>query len=225
MIITAIKEFNYFVKNELFSATNELEKIKSEEGRKHLQKLVYTNLVDRFDYMVDQALIENWSHESLVSDASKSLDRPLTEAEFVSTILKEIDFKKFAENKVQEILRLTILRERHSAKVSKLCGIFSVEKNWNEPRVNISTGKILNKITPQNKTTPYSICGYADWLYSRRNAIVHGGGTRFLKNDIDQIKKQFKCTIAKMVKVQLSSITVTGAFYLDLINLLSQVRE
>lgn len=204
---------------------NELEKIDSEEGRKHFQKLVYTNLVDRFDYMVDQALIENWEQENLVSDASKWLDRPLTVAEFVNAVLNQVDFKKFAEHKVHEYLRSTILRDRHSMKVSKLCAVFSVKESWNEQRVNISTGQILKKITPQNKTTPYSICGYADWLYSRRNAIVHGGGNKFLKNDVEQIKKQFKCTIAKSVKIQLASIKVTGSFYLSLLELFLRNNE
>ena len=222
MVTDAIEEFREFLNKEFLSAANELENITSESGRKHLQKLVYTNLVDRFDYMVDQALIENWSHETLVSDAVKNLEKPFTEAEFVKGILSGKDLKSLAETKIQETLKTTVLRERHSGKLSKLSAIFAADEEvWNRPRVNISTGEILNQIKPQNKSIPYSICGYADWLYSRRNSIVHGGGApKFLKNDADQIKRIFKCAVAKSAKIQLSSLKVTGTFYLALINLL-----
>jgi len=33
---------------------------------------------------------------------------------------------------------------------------------------------------PQHRKIPYSICGYADWLYARRNSIVHGAGAKSL---------------------------------------------
>lgn len=221
MILEAVIEFKNYMQKELLFATKELEKIKTEESRKHLQKLVYTNLVDRFDTMVDSAITENFDSEILLEEASKNLEKELTQAEFIKNILNQTSWKDYAAEKVKESLSSTTLRQRHSNKLSKLCKVFMPnEEVWNTQRVNISTGDILKQIKPQSKTIPYSICGYADWLYSRRNAVVHkGGSSKFLDNDIKQIKKQFNTSIGKTVKIQLSSIKTTSKFYLSLINL------
>ena len=89
-------------------------------------------------------------------------------------------------------------------------------------RVNVSTGYILEAIKPQLKTVPYSIAGYADWLYSRRNSVVHGAGTnKFLQNDIQQLKKLYKKEPAKTFKIKLSSVQNTVIFYKEVIRLLS----
>ena len=93
---------------------------------------------------------------------------------------------------------------------------------WNTPRVNISTGAIIDQIKPQNKAIPYSICGYADWVYSRRNSVVHGTGTtKFLKNDLVQLDKLFKCKPAKTIRIQLSSVKTAAAFYKSVVDLLT----
>lgn len=84
-----------------------------------------------------------------------------------------------------------------------------------EPRVNISTGDIIEKIKPQkNSKVPYSISGYADWLYARRNSIVHGSGSSsFLDRDKERLEKIYKTDIAKTFKVSLGSIRLTKTFY------------
>ncbi len=217
----SIVEFESFVSKEVKSATLELEKLE-EDSRKHLQKLVYTNLVDRFDSMIDHFLLDNSLDESLLTEALNKLDTPMSEANVFRLLLDKEKTQDKIEERIKNILRNGVLRNRHSQKLSKLFDIFCPSEGvWNNPRVNISTGKILPKYTPQNKKVPSSVCGYADWLYSRRNTIVHGSGTSaMLPNDIAQIKKLFKCTPAKTTRLKLSAITVTSEFYLSVVSLL-----
>jgi hypothetical protein len=118
--------------------------------------------------------------------------------------------------KLQDTLRNTILRHRHSKKLEFLLKILTPLEGTNKiPRVNINTGEILDHITPQEPITiPYSICGYADWLYIRRNAVVHGGGSpNLLKRDMEQIEKLYGCKPAKSVKLQIGSIENAATFY------------
>lgn len=92
---------------------------------------------------------------------------------------------------------------------------FEVTSNFKSlPRVNISTGAILDKIKPQSKKVPYSIAGYADWLYSRRNAIVHGSGTnKYLKNDLVQLEKLYKCAPPASFRIKIGTVEIAAEFY------------
>lgn len=222
MDLSHISEFEKFVKKEVKEATDELGNL--EEGsRKHLQKLVYTNLVDRFDYMVDKTIIANAMHENLLEDALGKLDSPVTESDVLRLLMNGDDIHQIVEIRVQNILRNGILRNRHSIKLEKLFQVFEEQSNFkNKPRVNISTGKILSSFTPQNNKVPTSICGYADWLYSRRNSIVHGGGTAKMSEiDLAQLKKHYKADVAKTTRLKLSAITVASEFYLGVVKFLN----
>jgi hypothetical protein len=203
-----------FVQKEIIPATSDLGKL-DDPSRKHLQKLVYTNLVDRFDSMIDGAILDNCREEYLVDEAAKSLTQPVTESDLIRLLMYSENIQVALDTKLTNSLRNSILRERHSKKLCTLFRVFKPQEDaWNRPRVNIADGAIFDKITPQQKNMPYSVCGYADWLYSRRNSIVHGAGTnRFLNNDLTQLKKLFKCTPSSTFRIKLSSITNAAAFY------------
>lgn len=217
----SILDFKKYVEKEIRPAAAELEDL-DDSRRKHLQKLVYTNLVNRFDAMVDIAILDNATEESLIKRATKNMDGNVTEAALVELLLQGTNLQDALVAKLCGALRYTLLKERHSKKLSALFeAIQSDVQVWNHPRVNVSTGRISVKIKPQNRTTPYSICGYADWLYSRRNALVHGtGSSTFLKNDITQLKKLFKCTPAKRIIIKLAAIKTAAAFYDDVSEML-----
>jgi hypothetical protein len=214
-------DFLIFVEKELDPATTDLEHL-ADANRKHIQKLVYTNLVDRFDAMVDEAILGNFREEFLLNEALKSLSQPISESALVRLLMEAANIQAALDNRLQDSLRNSILRERHSKKLSTLFQVFQPEEDcWNKPRVNIADGSILGQIKPQQHNTPYSICGYADWLYSRRNSMVHGAGTnRFLENDRQQIIKLFKCTPASTFRIKLSSISNAATFYQAVINIL-----
>lgn len=78
MITNSIKEFSRYLHKDIEAAYSELEKI-DDRSRIHLQKLVYTNLVDRFDSMIDNFLLDNFNHPELIEEATRPLDRPITE--------------------------------------------------------------------------------------------------------------------------------------------------
>jgi hypothetical protein len=221
MELSSVNEFETYISKEVKLATAELTKLE-ENSRKHLQKLVYTNMVDRFDSMVDHVLLDNALSEKLLSEALSKLETPMTEAEVFRLILSGNNVNKIIEDRVKVILSTNLLRNRHSKKLSKLFELCCPdEKVWNEPRVNVSTGKILAKFTPQNNKVPTSVCGYADWIYSRRNSIVHGGGgSTMLENDLTQLEKLFKAKPAKTTKLKLSAIEVTAEFYLSVVKII-----
>ena len=213
-------EFTKFVEKELLPATEDIGKL-VDQNRKHVQKLVYTNLIDRFDALVDGALLDNCRKDHLVEEAMKGMSQSVSEADVLRLLMQGGSIQDAIDLRLKDMLRLAVLRQRHSRKLSTLFKVLKPEEEcWSKPRVNPATGQILEKIKPHQKNLPYSVCGYADWLYSRRNSIVHGGGTaKLLENDAKQIESLFKCKPAKTFKIKLSSIKNTATFYQSVVHL------
>lgn len=217
-----ITEFVSFVNDDVDAAVQELDGINSDSNRKHLQRLVYTNLADRFDSMVDHALLDNATEEPLLTEAIDKFTEPLPEGKLLK-LLSMPDTSKYVEQRAQDYVRESVLRRRHSQKLEKLLSLFCPDINTvNKPRVNINTGKIAATFKPPNNKIPSSICGYADWLYSRRNSVVHGaGGTKLLPNDVAKLKAIYKANPALTVKISIGSITTASQFYYSVTYLLT----
>lgn len=214
MNTSRIKDFSKFLSKELLPGVDDLEKLES-KNRKHIQKLVYTNLVDRFDYLIDKILLDNCREEFLVAKAFSGDDQPVKESDLVKLLLETADLQSALDIRLQDKLRFSALRQRHSRKLHlllSLCdGVVCFE---HKPRVNPSTGDIVDGFKIQIKTTPHSICGYADYLYSRRNAVVHGAGaTRFLDGDRHQIKKLYKVNLTSGFRISIASIRNAARYY------------
>jgi hypothetical protein len=217
-----IDAFLHFVDSEILPAAAELDGL-PDKSRRHLQKLAYTNLVDLFDSMVDGALLDNCRESSLVSAALRNLTQQVTEADLVKMLLVGEKLQDALEEKLRDGLRATVLRERHSLKLRILCELFSPGEDYlHKPRVNVTVGDIYERIKPHKRQIPHSICGYADWLYSRRNAIVHGGGAaRLNERDAKQIKKIFNCIPAMDVHIKPASVRIAARFYRSVAALLN----
>ena len=224
MNISAINDFRKFVEKEVEPGARDLENL-DEKNRVHVQKLVFTNLVDRFDTMLDVSLLENCRTEILLDIALRDLSGPVVESDLMKLLMQGEKIQDALDVKLKNGLRNSTLRERHSKKLSTLFSVLQPNVNcWSAPRVNISIGEISEQIKPQNKKIPYSICGYADWLYSRRNSVVHGGGTnKYLANDIAQIKRLFKVEVTQTFKIKLSSLENALAFYKDVTSMLKEI--
>ena len=216
-----IDDFLAFVDGDIASAVAELKNV-AEPSRKHLQKLVYTNVVNQFDFTVDQLLLDKSLEEPMLSEMLKKLDDPLSEGKVLRLIsMSEKDATGYIRERVQDVLRNAILRERHSKKLRKLFEVFSPSENCDQPRVNPSTGSITAKFKRQIETIPSSIPGYADWLYCRRNAVVHGGrSAKMLSNDIIQVQKLYKCKLAANVRIKIGSIRNAVRFYREALAML-----
>jgi len=216
-----VKDFQRFVRKEVLPAITDLGKL-SEAQRIHVQKLVYTNLVDRFDTLVDLTILNNCREDVLVDEASKDLTGSITEADLVRLLMHSATLQDALDSKLKGALRNSALRQRHSKKLETLFRVFAPDfKAMGKPRVNPATGEILEEIRPTNNQQPLSVCGYADWLYSRRNAVVHGGGgSKYLENDKAQLKKLFNCQVPATFKIKLSSVQNAATFYLGVADIL-----
>ncbi len=215
-----LDDFVAFLDREVSSAVGELEKV-AEQSRRHLQKLVYTNIVDRFDGTVDHSLLDNALEEPLLSEILQELKDPLTEGEVLRLMTEPNTCQDRLKDRAEGVMRNGILRERHSKKLRKLFEALAPSENCDIPRVNPATGDVTGRFKPQDSKIPCSLLGYADWLYSRRNAIVHGGGqAKILENDLNQLKKIYKCSAAKSLKLKIGSITNAVSFYRRLVELL-----
>lgn len=216
-----IKDFQKFVTSEVGPAITDLGKL-DDRHRIHVQKLVYTNLVDRFDTMLDSTIAENCREPTLVDEATKDLTGAITESDLVRLLLHTETLQDALNTKLRNSLRNSVLRQRHSYKLQTLFRVMKPEVNcWSVPRVNPANGEILETIKPTNKQQPLSLCGYADWLYSRRNSIVHGGGTnKFLENDKTQLRKLFNCTPPDSIKIKLASVENAATFYIGVTKVL-----
>jgi len=97
-----LADFIGFLDREIACAVVELNAI-SEKSRRHIQKLVYTNLVDRFDSTVDHSLLDNILEEPLLSDGVKSLDQPLAEGETLRFLAELADPKQRLTNRLETV--------------------------------------------------------------------------------------------------------------------------
>jgi hypothetical protein len=222
MSADCFNEFEKFVSKVLLPATKDMGKL-ADTNRKHVQKLVYTNLVDRFDAMVDEAIRENCRKEDLVKEALKGMTQPLTEADMLRLLMEGTSIQDAIDVRLKDVLSIAVLRQRHSKKLAMLFKVLKPQEEfWSKPRVYSATGQIFEQMTLHQKTIPHSVCGYADWLYSRRNSIVHGAGTaKLLPNDLKQIEALFNCKAAKTFKIKLSLIKNAATFYENVVHLLT----
>jgi CBS domain-containing protein len=86
VVFDAIKDFERFIGKEVKPAIADLGNL-AEQQRIHVQKLVYTNLVDRFDTLVDSTLLDNCREGVLVEEAAKDLTGNITEADLVRLLM------------------------------------------------------------------------------------------------------------------------------------------
>ncbi|MFZ2072595.1 MAG: hypothetical protein WA101_02365 [Minisyncoccia bacterium] len=208
-----IDVFLSFCREDIQSAVKELEKIKTEENRKHLQRLVYVNLINRFDYLVDKLIL--WfsiNNFALRDEILKSIEEEAISKKEVFEIffMKERSYE-IVTDKIKDLARSNILRGRHSTKLLKILTKCLCWENIEKPRVG-NDGKIFIK-TKKNATQPNSILGYADWLYSRRNSLVHGDGKNYTKNDHEHIEKIYRVKLPKNFRLQIASIKSAIHFY------------
>jgi hypothetical protein len=221
-----IGEFLQYVDKEILPATKDLENL-DVQNRKHVQKLVYTNLVDRFDSLIDGLVLDNCRCDYLTAEATKGMTQQITEAELIKLLMRSGDIQEAIDEKLKGAIRNSVLSKRHSKKLLSALTAFDVPSNFKStPRVNISTGVILEKIKPQNNKVPYSITGYSDWLYSRRNAIVHGSGTnRYLNNDLVQLERTYKCVPPASFRIKLGTVQIAAEFYKGVANLFVEAAD
>lgn len=215
-----IETFEQFVKIEVSEAVKELEKIGTESNRKHLQRLVYVDLVNRFDALADSLLLQfavlDGDFKRRVLNETK--DKEVFLRDLYEILLAE-DSKKAVQNRVEDVARGNFLNQRHSDKLRiLLSSCFSwQDTDLQRPRVFTNNGHIFKVVTRLDPyQIPDTVVGYGDWLYCRRNSIVHGDGRKLAPKDIEIMKKKFSAKPTSSMRLQIASIKSAQTFYQDL---------
>ena len=227
MELRSIKEFELFLKKVVEPSIKDAEKL-DDGSRKHIQKLLFTNIVDRFDSTLDSLFLDNCRHPDLQEVALKGADEPITNGQLFKLLIDAGSIEKTIEEQLRSGIRQNVLRDNHSQKLRTFLRLCVPETNAHvdKPRVRLE-GDIVDSVKPQKGAKmPPSIVGYADWLYSRRNSVVHGSGTSaFLEADKARLKKVFKVSVTHS-KISLSSCKTALAFYRSLAALVEEgLRE
>lgn len=219
-----ILEFEEFIEQQLRVAIENIRDLRT-SARTHIQKLLYTNLVDRFDVTIDKAILTLSKHPPLSNELISSMKDPLNKGDlFDLLLLNEPNRTSKIHHELENIARNSITRGRHSTKLLKLLTILgkSEENNiQNNPCVHVNSGNIGTKLK-KHPQIPNSITGYADWLYSKRNAVVHGNKDSLSKQDKQHIEKTYRVTLSKNIKFQPGSLMTAMTFYLAIVRKLRQ---
>ncbi len=72
MDLSSARDFKKYVEKQIAPSVEDIADL-DDKSRKHVQKLVYTNLVDRFDVMVDHLILDNCRSEFVIEAISPSL--------------------------------------------------------------------------------------------------------------------------------------------------------
>ena len=109
MITTSLKSFESFLKKEIQPAISELDQL-NDNSRKHIQKLIYTNLVDRFDVMVDKIILDNIHEQEIIDIATKNMDKPVIESDLIKLLIGKDRLESMIDEWTDPILMDTQFR-------------------------------------------------------------------------------------------------------------------
>ena len=226
-----VSEFEKYLKREINEAVKELKKFDNDDSRIHIQKLVLASLVDRFDYMIDNTILDNCREEMLVRKTLKAFkDKPMKENELLRVLVYGDDLQAVLDEKLKHRLNDIVLSDRHSLKLAtllELCTGKDINELKKAPRVNPATGEIFKQDYkhPTDRSSPTGICGYADWICCRRNGIVHGDGKNFTDKDVKRMKEEYNWDLSKRFRVELASIGIASNFYKQVCYLIKEKNE
>ena len=214
MNTNAVNEFTSYIEKQILSSVSDIKSLE-DKSRKHVQKLVYTNLVDRFDVMIDRSILDNARSDFIIDTITPSMNESVSESYLLRLLMNTDTVQDAIDDRLQSAVRNTVLRKRHSQKLEFLLKLFDkLEYTRAKPQVQPGSGSIVASAKKTSVNVPHSVCGYSDWLYARRNAIVHGAGrSSFLSNDKKQLKKLYSYNCPQRFRIAIGAITSSVNFY------------
>lgn len=211
-------EFLVFCSSIIEPAIAELGHINDENNRRILQKLVYVHLVDKFDLLIDRLLV--WSSTNSPTTRTYLLKEfhnvPVDKQILYDLLLKGDLARETIEAELRDASK-ELKRDAHVRKVQLVCD----SVNWTNIRVPLVYPEGKLALTNIRKATGYpnSILGYADYLYARRNGVVHGDGIRYLPEQHERLKREYNTGGLPMeFKISLATVKNASQFYSSFIS-------
>lgn len=86
MNLSAGIEFKKYIDKQIVPSVEDIKEL-DDNSRKHVQKLVYTNLVDRFDVMVDYTILENCRSDFIIDEIRPALRETVNESYLLQLLM------------------------------------------------------------------------------------------------------------------------------------------
>lgn len=144
MNFEAAINFRRYVERQIEPSVNDIANLE-DDSRKHVQKLVYTNLVDRFDVLVDHLILDNCRSEFVMEAISPSLSDTVSESYLLALLMDAGNVQDAIDERLRVAIRNIILRKRHSQKLQFVLKIFDrIEYSKKKPQVQPGNGNIVS---------------------------------------------------------------------------------
>jgi len=214
-------QFTEYVSKQIEPAIEDISSL-SENSRKHIQKLIFTNVVNQFDIMIDNMILNNVRYYSIYNYLSSKMTKTITEQELINMLIDYENITNAIIERLKTAAKEAVLRQRHSLKLKFLLESLNLKDYITKrPMVQAGTGKVDKDVKQTKVKVPQSLLGYADWLYSRRNGIVHGSSSNvYLENDRQQLKKLYDFECPKRLQITIGSTKNAVTFYTNIVEII-----
>lgn len=211
-----IIEFKKYLEKDFRPAYKEIGGLDS-KNRVHIQKLLYVSLLNRFDSSLDEffRINSNLDIEGLGSTIKDFMDTPVSTSMLIESLKEGISY---LEDRRRSAIMSDIARKKHVDKARLMLKTIGFDdKSLNSSRVNNAKGAILKTFKTTTSNAPASILGFIDWLYCRRNILVHsGGGSTFDQSVIERFKRDYKVNLTT-IRLSYGALSIADNFYSDLL--------
>ena len=216
--LDSVADFKKYLEKDFRPAYYEIGRL-DDKNRIHIQKSLYISLLNRFDSTLDDFFKSNSNLE--IDDRSATikadLEAPVTTKMLKSTLKEGVGY---LEDKRRVAFMGDAARRKHVDKARLMLKTIGFnDKGLNNNRVNNLTGGIFNSFETTSSNAPSSIIGFIDWLYCRRNVLVHSGGrSAFDKSVVDRFQKDYKVKLTT-IRISYGALSIADKFYSDLLKL------
>lgn len=209
MIIDSMHKFGDYLQRDFNPACEEIKNI-ADKHRVHIQKLLYVNVINRFDSALDDFFMQNLESDGLKDLAKKSMDSAVDEYQLIEYIRGG---ETYIQDRIRSVIKAEIGKKKHADKVALMLREVGVsDSDAKKSRVHNGTGEIMASFKRQGDY-PSSIIGYADWLYARRNVLVHSAKSSFDDAVIERFKSTYNAAIPKNIRLSFGALTNASCFY------------
>lgn len=213
----SLSEFKKFLEKDFRLAYKEIEGL-ADRSRVHIQKLLYVSLLNRFDSTLDEffALNSNLEIDGLGSTIKDFLETPVTTSMLIESLKSGVGI---LEDRRRSAIMSEVSRKKHVDKARLMLKTIGFDDgSLNSSRVNNATGRIFKNFAAKGSNAPASIIGFIDWLYCRRNVLVHsGGGSAFDGSVVERFKKSYNIKLTS-IRLSYGALSIADRFYSDLLS-------